>query len=427
MDRLKENILKITEDCFAVQKYISLAELTRYVLMILETIYDKKDFEKQVFPPMIKQLIAQLYPQFYGKHYRGLAVVDNSAIVNQLRELPLVPQRSPEWYKLKENSIGASEAASLWNDNPYSTKNALLAKKANIVNNSGDFSGTTVHMLHGIKYEPIIQLVYQKIHNTILYEFGSIIHPELTMVSASPDGITPNGVMIEIKAPLSRVINGIPPKYYWYQMQQQLQVCRLDKVDFVECKITEYFNYELFIDDILDSKTSMVSSNGLQKGIIIECFSLDPSGNRDNKYVYPDKLYDTLDEYLTWMADIKREMDGSDMTIFNRYIYWKLDIYSECEVWRDDYWWEQNKKEYMDFWNKVEYCRKNGQDTIEKKPIYKRNYVKKPTKCLIDDDDSRPVQTLFTKLDVPQDNNWLDETNEPIKKDFTEQCMIDSN
>ena len=225
MDRLKENILKITEDCFAVQKYISLAELTRYVLMILETIYDKKDFEKQVFPPMIKQLIAQLYPQFYGKHYRGLALVDNSTIVNRLRELPLVPQRSPEWYKLKENSIGASEAASLWNDNPYGTKTSLLQKKSGSTVSSGENSGGTVHMMHGIKYEPIIQMIYCKKHNTVLYEFGSILHPEMSMVSASPDGITPEGIMIEIKAPLSRVINGIPPKYYWYQMQQQLQVC----------------------------------------------------------------------------------------------------------------------------------------------------------------------------------------------------------
>jgi len=49
MDRLKENILKITEDCFAVQKYISLAELTRYVLMILETIYDKKTLKSRFF------------------------------------------------------------------------------------------------------------------------------------------------------------------------------------------------------------------------------------------------------------------------------------------------------------------------------------------------------------------------------------------
>lgn len=431
MDTLKENILKITEDCFAVQKYISLAELTRYVLMILETIYDKKDFEKQVFPPMVKQLIAQQYPLYYGKHYRGLTKINNSHIVNKLRELPLVPQRSPEWYKLKENSIGASESASLWNDNPYGTKTALLHKKAGeIAKDSSVGSGGTVHMMHGIKYEPVIQMLYCKKHNTMLYEFGSIVHPELPMVSASPDGITPEGVMIEIKAPLSRVINGIPPKYYWYQMQQQLQVCGLDKVDFIECKITEYFNYDLFLTDYDHENDSnlCLAENGLAKGIIAECFSLDPSGNRANSYIYPPELYNTIDRYKQWMDSVKIEIDGSDMTIFNRFIYWKLEVYSECEVWRDDYWWSTAKQDYIDFWNKVEYCRKNGADSIEitKKPIYKRTYNKNKTTCLIDDSDSRPVVTKYDRVVPPKISEWCDE-QEPIRNDLVEKCMIDSN
>ena len=86
-------------------------------------------------------------------------------------------------------------------------------------------------------------------NNVELFEFGSIPHPELHMVSASPDGITPKGVMIEIKVPIKRHITGIPPIYYWIQMQQQMQVCNLDRVDFVECKITEYLNKNDFLKD----------------------------------------------------------------------------------------------------------------------------------------------------------------------------------
>ena len=51
--------------------------------------------------------------------------------------------------------------------------------------------------------------------NGEIKEFGSLPHQteELSMVTASPDAITPNGYMLEIKAPVKREITGIPPPY----------------------------------------------------------------------------------------------------------------------------------------------------------------------------------------------------------------------
>ena len=138
-------------------------------------------------------------------------------------------------------------------------------------------------------------------------------------------------------------------------------------------------------------------------------------------------LYDTVEEYNQWMDSVRSELDGSNMTLFNRFIYWKLEVYSECEVWRDDYWWSTAKTEYVDFWNKVEYCRKNGLDSIEltKKPIYKRTYNRAKPQCLIDDTDSRPVVTKYDRIAPPQVDEWCDD--EPIRNDLVEKCMIDSN
>ena len=58
---------------------------------------------------------------------------------------------------------------------------------------------------------------------SFLMKHKNMSYPEsIEYLAASPDGITPDGVMLEIKCPLSREIKGIPPIYYWQQMQQQL-------------------------------------------------------------------------------------------------------------------------------------------------------------------------------------------------------------
>ena len=55
---------------------------------------------------------------------------------------------------------------------------------------------------HGVKYEPIIQEMYCRDKNTSILEFGSIRHQdkELSIITASPDGITPTGNMLETTA-----------------------------------------------------------------------------------------------------------------------------------------------------------------------------------------------------------------------------------
>ena len=116
---------------------------------------------------------------------------------------------------------------------PFLMTTHMLVKKKLILTKLGwpgaKFTGS-IHTRHGVIFEPIVQHLYSLRHKTELWEFGSILHkdPELYMISASPDGITPKGIAVEIKVPLKRPITGIPPKYYWYQMQHQLKVCKLN-------------------------------------------------------------------------------------------------------------------------------------------------------------------------------------------------------
>ena len=278
ISHLKNDIHNICEESLLNHNYpIHLDELTNYVV---STLINNNDYDtKYIYPEYIRQLIAEFYPSKFGHFYFNFTSGDLCLQVNNLKNIPQVPQRSTEWYALKQNTLAASECSIVFSANPYDTLNSFILKKCGLT----EPPKNNIHCQHGIKYEPIIQNLYSKYNNTQLFEFGSITHPKINFISASPDGITPTGTMIEIKAPPKRVITGIPPIYYWYQMQQQLQVCKLKKVDFIECRITEYDNYSQFIDDKLTK----------EKGVILEYLI-----NDNINYIYPSIDITDFDEWI---------------------------------------------------------------------------------------------------------------------------------
>ena len=69
---------------------------------------------------------------------------------------------------------------------------------------------------------------------------GLIIHNQYKHIGASPDGISDLGIMLEIKCPFKRKIDGAIPEQYWMQIQGQLEVCDLEECDYLECKLWEY-------------------------------------------------------------------------------------------------------------------------------------------------------------------------------------------
>ena len=103
--------------------------------------------------------------------------------------------------------------------------------------------------------------------------------------------------MLEIKAPAKRIITGIPPPYYWVQCQQQMQVCRLDVVDFLEVKIEEYTNLQSYIDDNNGDEDSPYTSTNKEKNVVIEYYKLE--SDDELGYIYPDRLLNTS-EIFKW-------------------------------------------------------------------------------------------------------------------------------
>ena len=132
--------------------------------------------------------------------------------------------------------------------------------------------------------------------------------------------------MLEIKCPYTREIKGIPPIYYWYQMQQQLKVCKLNECDFLECNIKEYNSWYEFENDNYNGDYTKNSMN-LEKGVIIEYLNVNEEDPWNiYGYIYPPKLDMTINEIYDWHKKIQIDLEK------DTYIYKVLDEVKKNQI-----------------------------------------------------------------------------------------------
>ena len=160
--------------------------------------------------------------------------------VLKLISTPQYIQRTPDWYEVRKGLMTASNAAAALGIKPYDSfrgdpKAACIEQ---IV--SGSFKGNAATR-HGCEHEDAVRDRYCDITGEIALEFGLIRHPDIHWLAASPDGITLNGRMIEIKCPMHRdIIPGHVPSHYYPQCQTQMEVCDLDSCAFVQWKPAKF-------------------------------------------------------------------------------------------------------------------------------------------------------------------------------------------
>ena len=124
-----------------------------------------------------------------------------------------------------------------------------------------------------------------------------IPHKTLDCFGASPDGINELGIMVEIKTPYRRRVDGNIPYEYMVQMQGQMAVCNISECDFVDAEI--YFNYRCIEDYINDSD---IQNNNMDHGVIVEYY--DETNNRQHIYS-PVRL--TTQQCIAWAETIRAE------------------------------------------------------------------------------------------------------------------------
>ncbi len=264
-------------------------------------------------------------------------------------------QRTQEWYAERDSMITASSTWKIFASE--SQRNSLIYEKCVRLNNVRRTYATSNTekqnpMQWGAKYEPISRDLYSHKHGGIeVKEYGCIPHPQYPFLGASPDGITANGRMVEIKNIVNREITGEPLEAYWIQMQIQMEVCNLDVCDFVETRFKEF-----------DSERAFYESNEKVRGVImhfmprVDVFTGEQTGTPE--YVYSTQNM-PLDELSIgeWMNNEKSVR--TDSVLYYTY-YWWLDEYSECVVKRNRAWFESAIPEIEECWNTIVREREEG-------------------------------------------------------------------
>jgi putative phage-type endonuclease len=365
-----------------------------YCVHILQNLFKSK----YIYREYVKQYI---HIFFKTNLYETNFICDKDYIKKTL-SIDQPEQRSEEWFKFRAERLTASDIATALGENVYAKPKELILKKCGI--------RKPFHMndacKHGVKYEPISTMLYEYKKNTKVYEFGCISHKYYNFIGASPDGICSNGTMLEIKNPYSREIVGIPPKYYWIQMQIQMEVFDLWKCDFLECKMTEYYDYDEFKND-----NERLSEH---KGVLVEYYTSDDYTMPKYNYcpiAYPDPL--------GWVENEKKKFDNLTNSMYSlNVIWWKIETYSCISIYRDINWFSENLPKLAIFWDDVLNHRRNKTYTLL---IPKKRERKK--KCLIDIDIDNEEESACN-IDIEINNDNINETNFEIKSKKATKCLI---
>lgn len=141
-------------------------------------------------------------------------------------------QRSEEWFALRGNMLTASDVASAIGMNFFKSPDALILEKCGYKKFNGN-----IDTERGIRLEPIVRNMYDERTNAKTHEIGLLVHPTYKWLGGSPDGVTEDGILVEIKCP--KKISSKIPDYYYPQVQLLLEIMDLDYCDFVQyCEST---------------------------------------------------------------------------------------------------------------------------------------------------------------------------------------------
>jgi putative phage-type endonuclease len=274
---------------------------------------------------------------------RLATIAENRVKLQQLRRIPIIEQRSPEWYEARSKLVTASSLAQALGLGKFKSQREFIVEK------SGYTQVPFVLMpplIWGTKYEPVACDIYSRRNRVKVYEFGLIAHPTVSFFGASPDGITDTGVMLEIKCPYRRKTTGEIPLEYFWQMQGQLDVCDLDECDYIECSFQEYDDADSFARDAADVS---------EKGVLLE---YRPPGAEKPSWVYgpANASPADTDAWVTRESERLYEMPGVEVV---KATYWRLAEYMCKRVQRNPSFIQGKYAELEIVWNKILLYRQN--------------------------------------------------------------------
>tara|TARA_B110000261_G_C13085315_1_gene357585 strand:- start:3 stop:908 length:906 start_codon:yes stop_codon:yes gene_type:complete len=254
--------------------------------------------------------------------------------------IPLVEQRTDEWYDLRSKMITASDFGDALAIDKFGKKTdpkKIYEKKCGY-EPPQEYDNASVFLKWGVMFEQVATTLYETRTGINVHEFGLVQNMEHTFLGASPDGISDLGIMLEIKCPYKRVITEDSIlKQYYYQIQGQLDACNLEECDFLEVRFDKYENIEDFMEDY-ENEFHCFTSNYKEKGIIIEI--------ADSKYVY-SPFNENSTEINRWYIENVKTSSVVNIT------FWYLHSYSIKRVHKDKSFVNNMNIQLEDVWNNV--------------------------------------------------------------------------
>ena len=345
---LIENWLSEPKDNVQLQQWVESANELAYS-------YEFTDLEQIYIDKIIDMYEEQL--QLKMKTESDIPSIE---YLNELLDRKQVEQRTPEWYEQMSTVISASELSNLFASARQRAK-MVMSKTVPYQSRNQSLATTSDRMSAfdwGIRFEPVVKQIYEYKYGTTVKELGRLYHQTDKRCAASPDGLVYHcpknertGRLIEIKCPVTRIINGTIPKEYYTQIQLQLHVTGLQHCDYVEA--------------VFSSKYNMIAERegpALYNGFIAVA-------QHDTTLYY---IYSPVN-CESWTPDTEDEIVEM--------IPWKLVQWGEQLVIRSEEWWTSIMPMMDTFWEDVEKA-KRGEFVVPES-------TRKRKDC----------QIVFTKLD----------------------------
>lgn len=265
--------------------------------------------------------------------------------IHEILTRPQVAQRTEEWYIQTLHYLTASQFGTLY-ASPR-TRGQLVLEKASTTapEKRGQRIVTPSDYMSpfdwGIRFEPVIRLIYSALTSTTVADVGRLYHGSLNNLAASPDGLVIEdttatqerlGRLVEYKAPVTRKLLQKIPSEYYMQMQIQMEVADIDRCDYCEMKF-----YSVYNDKMREPCSKETHYRGYV-ALIMKDGVLD-------RYEYSP-----LNPPVDWTCGVD---DEANERVYERIEWWLEDYYLET-VARDRAWFARTIPIMDAFWYDVE-------------------------------------------------------------------------
>jgi hypothetical protein len=302
------------------------------------------------------------------------ALKPNTAHLERLKAAPQTTQKSGAWHAEAREILSGHEFGALCVGSAaeraavIQKKCSPLAVRAAEPNDAEDETSEQIVFISGEKglsafkwgwrYEPVARELFEALvaQSPVYDGLGRVKHQTLPRLGASPDGLITEGSragrLLEIKCPISRIIDGKIPIRYYCQMQLQAEVCDVDAVDYVEVQ----FGILTSLDQLKLSKQPRIGT----VCVTALAHEADPS---TYTYEYSPLFEATEAGYIKMQAWSPKNPAVLERTS------WYVKDWFDTTVMRNRRWWaEVGFPAYTQFWKEVNTLRSSG--FTNRKPLF---------------------------------------------------------